>query len=75
MKRVIPHGVGKCHEVTKGTGSRQELDASSRADDGQTKKSETRVKCEKVKNDKHQMILAVFGAGEGNRTPVFSLGS
>ena len=23
--RVIPHGVGKCHEVTKGTGSRQEL--------------------------------------------------
>ena len=38
-------------------------------------KSETRVKCEKVKNDKHQRILAVFGAGEGNRTPVFSLGS
>jgi hypothetical protein len=29
---VIPHGVGKCHEVTKGTGSRQELDASLRAD-------------------------------------------
>ena len=25
MKRVIPHGVGKCHVVTKGTGSRQEL--------------------------------------------------
>ena len=22
---MIPHGVGKCHEVTKGTGSRQEL--------------------------------------------------
>ena len=26
---MIPHGVGKCHEVTKGTGSRQELDASN----------------------------------------------
>ena len=22
---MIPHGVGKCHVVTKGTGSRQEL--------------------------------------------------
>ena len=29
---------------------------------GRRKKSETRVKCEKVKNDKHQRILAVFGA-------------
>ena len=26
---VIPHGVGKCHEVTKGTGSRQELAVSN----------------------------------------------
>lgn len=43
--------------------------------EGRRNKSETRVKCEKVKNDKHQRILAVFGAGEGNRTPVFSLGS
>ena len=25
---MIPHGVGKCHEVTKGTGSRQELSAN-----------------------------------------------
>ncbi len=42
---------------------------------GRRKKNETRVKCEKVKNGKYQRILAVFGAGEGNRTPVFSLGS
>ena len=27
--RVIPHSVGKCHEVTKGTGSRQELAVSN----------------------------------------------
>ena len=27
--RVIPHGVGKCHEVTKVTGSRQELAVSN----------------------------------------------
>jgi len=26
---VIPHGVGKCHEVTKGTLSRQELAVSN----------------------------------------------
>jgi len=26
---VIPHGVGKCHEVTKVTGSRQELAVSN----------------------------------------------
>ena len=26
---MIPHGVGKCHEVTKGTGSRQELAVSN----------------------------------------------
>jgi hypothetical protein len=26
---VIPHGVGKCHVVTKGTGSRQELAVSN----------------------------------------------
>ena len=26
---MIPHGVGKCHEVTKGTLSRQELSASN----------------------------------------------
>ena len=25
---MIPHGVGKCHVVTKGTGSRQELSAN-----------------------------------------------
>lgn len=54
---------------SKGAG--REFASGRRADE----KSETRVKCEKVKNDKHQMILAVFGAGEGNRTPVFSLGS
>ena len=27
--RVIPHSVGKCHVVTKGTGSRQELAVSN----------------------------------------------
>lgn len=42
---------------------------------GRRRKNETRVKCEKVKNGKYPLILAVFGAGEGNRTPVFSLGS
>ena len=26
---MIPHGVGKCHVVTKGTGSRQELAVSN----------------------------------------------
>ena len=26
---MIPHGVGKCHEATKGTGSRQELAVSN----------------------------------------------
>ena len=29
MKRVIPHGVGKCRRATKGTGSRQELAVSN----------------------------------------------
>ena len=29
MKRVIPHGVGKCRGATKGTGSRQELAVSN----------------------------------------------
>ena len=29
LKGVIPHRMGKCHEVTKGTGSRQELAVSN----------------------------------------------